>query len=79
MMARALAIMGLLLVLPGLAFPAFTRIFVDEFLLASHYNWESNFIMAIFVTMVFAGILTSLPLVVKWDSPTILVAGICMS
>lgn len=55
-----LAIMGLLLVLPGLAFPAFTRIFVDEFLLASHYNWEFNFIMAIFVTMVLAGILTSL-------------------
>ncbi len=55
-----LIFIGLLLVLPGLAFPAFTRIFIDEFLFSSRYSWEFYFLLSIAVTMLIAGVLTGL-------------------
>lgn len=51
---------SLLLILPGLAFPVFTRIFVDDFLIKPNFAWELNFILAILFTTAVAGILTGL-------------------
>ncbi len=48
------------LILPGLAFPVFTRIFIDDFLITPHFSWEANFLAAIFFTMVMAGLLAML-------------------
>lgn len=55
-----LIFIGLLLILPGLAFPAFTRIFVDEFLLSHGFIEKDAFMGAILLTMTLVGILTGL-------------------
>ena len=42
---------GFLLVIPGLAFPAFTRVFIDEVLLAGRTNWLQPLILAMVVAI----------------------------
>ncbi|HUX40515.1 MAG TPA: NHLP family bacteriocin export ABC transporter peptidase/permease/ATPase subunit [Rectinemataceae bacterium] len=51
---------GLLLVIPGLAIPAFSRIFVDNILLGHMTGWIQPLLLAMAVTAVLRGVLTAL-------------------
>ncbi|MCB9452143.1 MAG: NHLP family bacteriocin export ABC transporter peptidase/permease/ATPase subunit [Anaerolineaceae bacterium] len=51
---------SLALVLPGLVIPGFTRIFVDDILLAGRTNWLQPLLLAMGVTALLRAILTSL-------------------
>lgn len=53
---------GLLLVLPGLAIPVFSQIFVDEILVENRTDWLRPLILGMIVTAVFQGILALLRL-----------------
>ncbi|MGB3136611.1 MAG: NHLP family bacteriocin export ABC transporter peptidase/permease/ATPase subunit, partial [Nodosilinea sp.] len=62
---RALAfclIAGLLLVLPGLAMPAFSQIFIDQVLIQGRDGWLRPLILAMAITAVLSGLLTRLQL-----------------
>lgn len=48
---------GLLLLLPGLALPAFTRLFVDRILVANVLDWTWIFLASLLIVMLFGGIL----------------------
>jgi len=51
---------GLLLVVPGLVIPAFSRIFVDDVLLAGLNNWMLPLLAGMALTALFRGVLTFL-------------------
>jgi ATP-binding cassette subfamily C protein len=62
---RALAfclLAGLLLVLPGLAMPAFSQVFIDQVLIQGRDNWLRPLILAITITAILTGLLTRLQL-----------------
>lgn len=62
---RALAfclVAGLLLVLPGLAMPAFSQIFIDQVLIQGRDGWLRPLILAMAITAVLSGLLTRLQL-----------------
>jgi NHLM bacteriocin system ABC transporter peptidase/ATP-binding protein len=49
---------GLLLVIPGLVIPTFTRIFIDEFLLGGQDWMIRPLLVAMFITLIVQGVLT---------------------
>ncbi|NRA89988.1 MAG: NHLP family bacteriocin export ABC transporter peptidase/permease/ATPase subunit [Simkaniaceae bacterium] len=51
-------IAGFCLLIPGLGVPVFTRIFVDNILVTNVLPWKGQFLMAIFIALALAGILT---------------------
>lgn len=51
---------GLCLLIPGLALPAFTRIFIDNLLIAHLVSWKWDFLFAILIAVGFQGVLTAL-------------------
>ncbi|NER89225.1 NHLP family bacteriocin export ABC transporter peptidase/permease/ATPase subunit [Moorena sp. SIO3A2] len=53
---------GFLLVLPGLAIPVFSQVFVDEILVENRTEWLRPLILGMIITTVFQGILTLLRL-----------------
>lgn len=53
---------GLLLVLPGLAIPVFSQIFVDEILVENRTDWLRPLILGMILTTIFEGLLTLLRL-----------------
>ncbi len=53
---------GFLLVLPGLAIPVFSQVFVDEILVENRTDWLRPLILGMILTTVFQGILTLLRL-----------------
>ena len=53
---------GFLLVLPGLAIPVFSRVFVDEILVENRTEWLRPLILGMIITTIFQGILTLLRL-----------------
>ena len=53
---------SLLLVIPGLAIPIFSQIFVDEILVEGRTDWLRPLILGMIVTTVFQGILALLRL-----------------
>ncbi|MCJ8282256.1 MAG: cysteine peptidase family C39 domain-containing protein, partial [Rivularia sp. ALOHA_DT_140] len=53
---------GLLLVIPGLAIPIFSQIFIDEILVENRTNWLRPLILGMIVTTIFQGILALLRL-----------------
>ena len=53
---------GFLLVLPGLAIPVFSQVFVDEILVENRTDWLRPLILGMIITTVFQGILTLLQL-----------------
>jgi NHLM bacteriocin system ABC transporter peptidase/ATP-binding protein len=62
---RALAfclLAGLLLVLPGLAMPAFSQVFVDQVLIQGRSSWLRPLLLGMLVTSVLTGLLTRLQL-----------------
>lgn len=48
------------MIFPGLAQPVFNQIFLDEILTNKHPNWMFNLLLAMFVSIVLTGIMTSL-------------------
>jgi ATP-binding cassette, subfamily C, bacterial len=54
--------LGFLLVLPGLATPAFSQIFIDQVLLQGRQDWLKPLIFAMLTTAVVTGLLTRLQL-----------------
>ncbi|MDR1472872.1 MAG: NHLP family bacteriocin export ABC transporter peptidase/permease/ATPase subunit [Synergistaceae bacterium] len=63
-------IVGLLMILPGLASPAFDQIFVDDILSGSNPHWLSNLIFAMGVSFLLTGSLTMLRAwcLTKWQT-----------
>jgi ATP-binding cassette subfamily C protein len=55
-------LVGFLLVLPGLAMPAFSRVFIDEILIGEQYNWVRPLIVTMLFTAILSGLLTRLQL-----------------
>ncbi len=55
-------LVGFLLVLPGLAMPVFSRVFVDEILIHNREDWLRPLILAMLCTAVLTGLLTRLQL-----------------
>jgi ATP-binding cassette, subfamily C, bacterial len=55
-------LVGLLLVLPGLAMPSFAQVFIDQILLNSQIEWLPVLIAAMFITAGVTGLLTRLQL-----------------
>ncbi|MBI3532643.1 MAG: NHLP family bacteriocin export ABC transporter peptidase/permease/ATPase subunit [Burkholderiales bacterium] len=55
-----LVIAGLLLVLPGLVLPVFSKVFIDEYLIGRMDSWIKPLLIGMAVTMVLQGILTGL-------------------
>ncbi len=53
---------GFLLVLPGLAIPVFSQVFVDEILVENRAEWLRPLILGMIITTIFQGILTLLRL-----------------
>ncbi|QLE54619.1 NHLP family bacteriocin export ABC transporter peptidase/permease/ATPase subunit [Nostoc sp. TCL26-01] len=53
---------GLLLVLPGLAIPVFSQVFVDQILVENRTEWLRPLILGMFLTSLFQGLLTLLRL-----------------
>ncbi|NEO41217.1 MAG: NHLP family bacteriocin export ABC transporter peptidase/permease/ATPase subunit [Moorea sp. SIOASIH] len=53
---------GFLLVMPGLAIPVFSQVFVDEILVENRTEWLRPLILGMIITTVFQGILTLLRL-----------------
>ncbi len=53
-----LVIAGLLLVLPGLVLPVFSKVFIDEYLIGRMDSWIKPLLIGMAVTMVLQGILT---------------------
>ena len=53
---------GFLLVLPGLAIPVFTQVFVDHVLVENLTEWLRPLILGMIITTVFQGLLTLLRL-----------------
>ncbi|WP_414551966.1 NHLP family bacteriocin export ABC transporter peptidase/permease/ATPase subunit [Anabaena sp. CCY 0017] len=53
---------GFLLVLPGLAIPVFSQIFVDQVLIENRTEWLRPLILGMFLTTLFQGLLTLLRL-----------------
>lgn len=53
---------GLLLVIPGLAIPIFSQIFIDEILVENRTDWLRPLILGMIVTTIFQGILALLRL-----------------
>jgi ATP-binding cassette, subfamily C, bacterial len=53
---------GFFLVLPGLAMPAFSQIFVDQVLIQKREDWLQPLIFAMFFTAILSGLLTRLQL-----------------
>ncbi|MGK7899005.1 MAG: NHLP family bacteriocin export ABC transporter peptidase/permease/ATPase subunit [Xenococcus sp. (in: cyanobacteria)] len=53
---------GFLLVLPGLAIPVFSQVFVDEILVENRTEWLRPLILGMIITTIFQGILTLLRL-----------------
>jgi len=51
---------GLCLLVPGLAVPAFTRLFIDYFFAANQISWPWQYLGGLFIAMLMAGILTFL-------------------
>ncbi len=51
---------GLCLLIPGLALPAFTRIFIDNILISNILSWKWNFLGAMAIAMVIQAALTGL-------------------
>ncbi|MBN1524343.1 MAG: NHLP family bacteriocin export ABC transporter peptidase/permease/ATPase subunit [Spirochaetales bacterium] len=51
---------GLLLVIPGLILPAFSKIFVDDLLVSQMNGWLAPLLVAMGITAVFRGVLTML-------------------
>lgn len=49
---------GFLLVLPGLALPVFTQVFVDKILVENRTDWLRPLILGMFITTLFQGLLT---------------------
>ncbi|MFP4017488.1 MAG: NHLP family bacteriocin export ABC transporter peptidase/permease/ATPase subunit, partial [Halanaerobiales bacterium] len=49
---------SLMLVIPGLLIPVFSRIFIDQILLAGKASWLQALLLGIFITAVLRGILT---------------------
>ncbi|MGF1518963.1 MAG: NHLP family bacteriocin export ABC transporter peptidase/permease/ATPase subunit [Nodosilinea sp.] len=62
---RALAfclLTGLLLVLPGLAMPAFSQVFVDQVLIQGRSSWLRPLLLGMLITSILTGLLTRLQL-----------------
>lgn len=55
-------VIGFLLVLPGLATPAFSQIFIDQILLENRQDWLRPLIIAMIITAVLTGLLTRMQL-----------------
>ncbi|MBD1858035.1 MULTISPECIES: NHLP family bacteriocin export ABC transporter peptidase/permease/ATPase subunit [Leptolyngbya] len=55
-------IVGLLLVLPGLAIPAFSQVFIDQVLIQGREDWLRPLIIGMMVTAILTGLLTRLQL-----------------
>ena len=53
---------GFLLVIPGLAMPTFSRIFVDQILIQAREDWLRPLILGMFFTAILSGFLTRLQL-----------------
>ena len=53
---------GFLLVLPGLAIPIFTQVFVDRILVENRTEWLRPLLLGMMITMIFQGVLTLLRL-----------------
>ena len=53
-----LLIAGLLLVLPGLVLPAFTKVFIDEYLIGRLDSWIKPLLIGMAVTLLLQGLLT---------------------
>ena len=51
---------GLCLLIPGLALPAFTRIFIDNILIANLLAWRWDFLGAMFIALIIQGALSAL-------------------
>ncbi|MDR3280647.1 MAG: NHLP family bacteriocin export ABC transporter peptidase/permease/ATPase subunit [Synergistaceae bacterium] len=63
-------IVGLLMILPGLASPVFDQIFVDDILSGSYPEWLSNLILAMGISFLLTGSLTFLRAwcLTKWQT-----------
>lgn len=55
-------LVGFVLVLPGLAMPTYSRVFVDQILIQEQTDWLRPLILAMLVTAVLTGLLTRLQL-----------------
>lgn len=55
-------LVGFLLVLPGLAMPAFSKIFIDQVLIQEQQHWLRPLILAMMLTAILTGLLTRLQL-----------------
>lgn len=55
-------LIGFLLVLPGLAMPTFSRVFVDQILIQNRQDWLRPLILAMLFTALLTGLLTRLQL-----------------
>ncbi|MBV6627794.1 MAG: NHLP family bacteriocin export ABC transporter peptidase/permease/ATPase subunit [Rivularia sp. (in: Bacteria)] len=55
-------LVGFFLVLPGLAMPTFSQIFIDQILINNHTDWLRPLILAMLFTAVLSGLLTRLQL-----------------
>lgn len=53
-----LFLLGLLLVIPGLVIPTYSRVFVDDILVGGKHEWLSILLVAMLVTAIFRGIIT---------------------
>lgn len=56
------AVIGLLLVLPGLAMPTFSRVFIDQILIQNQSDWLRPMLVAMVITALLTGLLTRLQL-----------------
>jgi NHLM bacteriocin system ABC transporter peptidase/ATP-binding protein len=63
-------IVGLLMILPGLAKPVFDQVFVDEVLSGRHTDWMLNLMIAMGVAFLMSGILSFLRelTLIKWQT-----------
>ena len=68
-------VLDLCMIVPGLATPVFSQIFLDEILSLKHPDWLFNFMLAMGVTLVLTGLMTTLRSVVltRWQRKLMLV------
>jgi NHLM bacteriocin system ABC transporter peptidase/ATP-binding protein len=54
------SLLGLAMILPGLAVPVLNQIFIDDIFSLKHTDWVKKFMGAMFITMVLSGIMTAM-------------------
>ena len=67
--ALFILLLNLGLIIPGLASPVFSQIFLDDILMKKHFDWMFNFCLAMTASFVICGIMTWLQAVIltRWQ------------